>query len=481
MFKEMKQAVVTHRSAFALVLLIVVLSKIAGVMPTLILGRVVDSFSSAAQGVGASGYLLGFVLLGLLNVLLLPVQGLLLTRFIQQALYDASMHWMGMLMKKDFGLYSSVNVGKMLKSVERGILANEKMLGYALGTVLPLVVEFVAIAVWLVYIANVLFLAVVIALSVAYLLVTHRLIRWRRKHIDEVNDAEDEQGGVFANTIQATKQIRLEVAQHAALQPLAATFRRYADAATRVGFSGAILNASRTFFLTATTGLVILYGMTDQAALTPNLSVGEFVALFSLSGMFFNGVFNVGETYRFADQFAADQARLKELLLLPDFKQTDHPEVVGFAPQTLVFPGIQWESNGKRVLHIQQPLTFFAHQRVALIGASGSGKTTFLEVLSGIRKVPGGVVRLDSTPLDNLPESTHFNVLRYCPQLPRFLAGSLEDAVFFYTPRHARFRQEATALGLENLFLGDKEKVVNEDASSLSGGRRKSSRCCDYC
>lgn len=471
MFEDFKHTLYRHKNLFWLVMVIVIASKIVTLMPAIIIGRVVDTFYQNTVDSKTAFYLLGFVCVGLINVVLIPLQGYYLTRFIQTSLSDVSIRWVREIFTKHFDLFSSINIGKMLKSIERGIQAGERILNYALITILPLCIEFIVISVWLVWIANITFLAIVLALSGVYLVVTHYLIKWRRTHIDAVNDAEDEQAGVLANTIQAGKQIRLERAQNTGLNPLFETFRQYADAATKVGYSAAILGASRALFLTLTSSTVIGYGIFVRHASASGLTVGDFVVLFTLSTMFFNTIFSIGEVYRFADQFSSDYAKFRAILREQSFKEK--ADSLPLACDSLIYPASTALIAEGVSLVIQQAIEVRPGEHIAVVGASGSGKSTFVELLAGVKQRPGLTVRLGQTALESIMEEEHFRLIRYCPQAPKFLSGNLADAVFFHGAFDATLQSIAAQLNIQHLFNDVPARTINHDATSISGGEAK--------
>lgn len=212
MVNDLLLAILRHKRRLVAVLAIVLMGKVANTIPALILGRVVDEFAQSGDKSRAVTYLIGFVVIGLVNAVLMPAQGFYLTRFVQVLLRDASISAVRTLFEKSFELFSSLNIGKLLKSVERGVHASERLLNYLLATLLPLVTEFLVLVVCLGYLADLYFVLFVLILAALYIVVTHGIIKWRRSQLDELNDIEDEQAGVFANTFQAGKQERSNLA-----------------------------------------------------------------------------------------------------------------------------------------------------------------------------------------------------------------------------------------------------------------------------
>src|SRR5471030_225059 len=125
------------------------------------------------------------------------------------------------------------------------------------------------------------FLAVT-CLGIFYLFATHKIIRWRRKHIDTVNEQEDELGAILFNTLNSGKSIKLERAERTATQPLNKAFIRYAHAAITVTSSGGFLSAAKILFVSLATGALLSWGVLDQLSGQPRISVGQLVAIFAI-------------------------------------------------------------------------------------------------------------------------------------------------------------------------------------------------------
>ncbi|WP_042444186.1 ATP-binding cassette domain-containing protein [Azospirillum sp. B510] len=66
-------------------------------------------------------------------------------------------------------------------------------------------------------------------------------------------------------------------------------------------------------------------------------------------------------------------------------------------------------------------------ERIALVGASGSGKTTFLELLAGLLAPTEGHVTLDGSPVPDLPIERRAGLIGYVAQDIRFLDASVRS------------------------------------------------------
>ncbi len=114
---------------------------------------------------------------------------------------------------------------------------------------------------------------------------------------------------------------------------------------------------------------------------------------------------------------------------------------------------------------------------VALIGRSGSGKSTVAKLIAGLYPLTKGHILADGAPLDDLPPEERCRLVSYLPQRPYVFAMSLRDNVRLAVPDADDDAVQAAlvAAGLEPLTsrLSDGlDTLIDEDASNLSGGER---------
>ncbi|SFM05774.1 ATP-binding cassette domain-containing protein [Pseudomonas sp. NFACC46-3] len=468
-----KNAYKRHTKLLAVTIVTIIALKLITLAPPLLLGTITDTLQGNRNPAPSTLLALttGLIVAGCIHAIITPLQIHALSKLVQSIIMNASIEWITELIGKEFSLFNSWRIGHFIKSVERGITAHEQLLTFIVTIALPVLLEFIVVGAAFIYIGGSEIFLSMTALGIIYLAVTHKIIRWRRKHIDAVNEQEDELSAHLYNTLNAGKTIKLESAIATALRPLSAAFGGYANAAVTTASSGGLLSTAKILFVSLSTGGLLYWGVVDQLSGQPSISVGQLVAIFSIAGSYLLSISTLTEGYRVLDQFLADQRQFQGLLSLPDFDRSNRLVRVDFQrPSVLELGPCEVAGTGPLRLSIKRSLAFTQGQSVAVTGPSGAGKSTFLEVLAGLDASTRDQLSIDSAPVSLLTGQTHLDVLRYCPQQPRFLEGSFEQSVLFGGSASPILSRAIRQLELDEIVA---TRQVSENASNISGGEAK--------
>lgn len=125
-----------------------------------------------------------------------------------------------------------------------------------------------------------------------------------------------------------------------------------------------------------------------------------------------------------------------------------------------------------RTLWRDLALTLHAGERVALAGASGSGKTLLLRTLAGLEPLQQGELIFQGRRLPEWSMPAYRARVAYLPQRPALPEGSVEDALRapfrFHVHRHREFRAGRARKLLARLGRG--ERFLQQRTEQLSGG-----------
>ena len=134
-----------------------------------------------------------------------------------------------------------------------------------------------------------------------------------------------------------------------------------------------------------------------------------------------------------------------------------------------------YKSFGNNTVLKGVDMTINTGEVISIIGASGSGKSTFLRCLNDLEQFNEGSILLNGTSISELDtKSLHTQVGMVFQNFNLFNNLSvLENCVQPQTVVLGRTKSEAEAIALELLQKVGMEQFANQNATSLSGGQKQ--------
>ena len=117
-------------------------------------------------------------------------------------------------------------------------------------------------------------------------------------------------------------------------------------------------------------------------------------------------------------------------------------------------------------------------QTVAIVGASGAGKTTLFKVLCGLLEPSLGVVRIDGIPLSEISLKDYRRTIGVVNQEDILFSGSLVENIAFFDPEYdiGHVIECAKFAAIHDTIMnmpGRYETPVGDMGSNLSGGQKQ--------
>jgi ATP-binding cassette, subfamily B, bacterial MsbA len=115
---------------------------------------------------------------------------------------------------------------------------------------------------------------------------------------------------------------------------------------------------------------------------------------------------------------------------------------------------------------------------VAIVGASGSGKSTIINLLLGFYVPSGGRITIDGTPLESLSLSNWRKMTGFAGQDAQLFPGTIAENIAYGrpdTPRHVieEVAARASVIEFTSRMPNGLDTVISRDGLDLSGGQRQ--------
>jgi ABC-type multidrug transport system fused ATPase/permease subunit len=209
-----------------------------------------------------------------------------------------------------------------------------------------------------------------------------------------------------------------------------------------------------------------------------DLAVGTLVSFLLYLRRFFDPLQDVAMFYNSYQSATAALEKLSGVLEeRPTVPEPTDPTPLPAARGELVFDGVRFGYTGSVVLpHLE--LTIPAGQTVALVGATGAGKSTLARLAARFYDPADGAVRLDGVPLDRLADEDLRRAVVMVTQESFLFSGTIADNIAFGRPGASRAEVEgaARAIGAAEFIAAlpeGYETDVHRRGGRLSAGQRQ--------
>lgn len=227
-------------------------------------------------------------------------------------------------------------------------------------------------------------------------------------------------------------------------------------------------------------GIIVVLGYGSVLYGRGELSIGALVAFLLYVTQFFAPIQQMSQVFDSAQSAAAGVRKLDRLLAArPAIVDPPEPVTLSSLRGDVALRDVSFRYNDAatkalRGVTVEIP----AGQRVALVGETGSGKSTLVKLLARFYDPSDGTVTFDDQDVRSIAQASLRRHIGLVPQEPYLFAGTVRDNLIFGVPDlpDHTLRSQLSAFGVEafiNSLPGGLDHVLIEQGRTLSAGERQ--------
>jgi ATP-binding cassette subfamily B protein len=223
--------------------------------------------------------------------------------------------------------------------------------------------------------------------------------------------------------------------------------------------------------------MVLVVG--GQHVVRGTISVGTFTAFnWYLAGLIWP-IIALGWVTNLVQRGLASQTRLMSIFdSKPDIDDRDVPiNPITALVGDIEFRNLSFSYNGHAIL---KNINLHIHpgQTVAVVGATGSGKSTLVNLIPRLYDAPAGTLFIDGVPIRQIPLQTLRKDIGFVPQETFLFSDTIRENIRMGAPQASEAQVERAAeisniLPEINSFPKKFDTMVGERGLTLSGGQKQ--------
>jgi len=225
------------------------------------------------------------------------------------------------------------------------------------------------------------------------------------------------------------------------------------------------------------TGSIVVLWLGGRMVISGSISLGQFVAFGTYLAMLHWPMIALGWVVNVFERGEASMGRIAQILEAPPEIEDENPEAVSEIRGEVEFRGLSFGYDGEAVLH-EIDLTVPAGTTVAVVGPTGSGKSTLVSLIPRLYDAPVGTILIDGRDVTKVPLATLRGAVGFVPQETFLFSETIHENVGFGAGGQAKERAEWAA-DIAQLardvrdFPEGYETFVGERGITLSGGQKQ--------
>ena len=390
---------------------------IAVYVPVLYKGAV-DSLANEGVpplALGAVGLTVAYGVARAMNVGFQQLRDALFSPVAQRALRRLALTTFQHIHQLSLRYHISRKTGGLSRIIERGVKGVEFLLRFLLLSIGPLILELVLVAVILAVLFDIWYLVVVAVTVSLYIWFTFAVTEWRVKLRREMNDQDTDANQKAIDSLLNFETVKYFGAESREAARYDRAMAGYEVAALKTSYSLAFLNFGQSVLITV--GLVIVMVMAAIGVQAGTLTVGDFVMVNAYMVQITIPLNFLGTVYREIRQSLIDMGDMFELLEQPA-EISDRPgaQPLRIDGAEVALENVRFGYEPEREILKGISVQVGAGQSVAIVGATGSGKSTIGRLLFRFYDVTGGRLAIDGQDIRDVTQESLHAAIGVVPQ-----------------------------------------------------------------
>ncbi|KAK4299637.1 hypothetical protein Pmani_028096 [Petrolisthes manimaculis] len=317
----------------------------------------------------------------------------------------------------DLNFHLTRQTGALSKAIDRGSRGINFVMSAIVFNVFPTIFEVSLVAGILAYKCGWEFAGVTVGCIGAYAAFTLGITQWRTRFRVDMNRAENEAGNKAIDSLINFETVKYFNNEQYEARQYDRFLKKYEVASLKTSTSLALLNWGQNVIFSV--GLSAIMVLATKEIITGNLTVGDLVMVNGLLFQLSMPLNFLGSVYREVRQALIDMQTMFTLMKQPA-TITNVPDAVPLelTPKTatITFNNVNFSYTAGNPIFRDLTFTVPAGNKIAIVGGSGSGKSTIVRLLYRFYEPDSGNITIDGQDISTVDMNSLRGAIGVVPQ-----------------------------------------------------------------
>lgn len=467
------------RMRLFLAIALLLLAKVANVGIPLALKEVVDALDIAQTSAIflPVTFLLIYGGLRFMAALFGELRDVLFAKVIAQSVRKIAVQIFEHLHKLSLRFHLQRQTGGISRDIERGSRGITFLMYFMVFNILPTLAEIALVTGLLLYKYPPLYAAITTGTILLYIAYTLIATEWRMRYRRKMNETDSQ-----ANNLAIDSLLNYETVKYFGNE--AYESRQYDDVLTHWQ-AASIKNQTSLSILNVGQGVIIATGLTSLMLLASTevvegvFTLGDLILINAFLLQLYVPLGFLGFVYREIRHALADMERMFSLRDQPlEISDTAEATDINVTTGEVQFKNIDFHYDVERTILQQISFTVPAGKKVAIVGASGAGKSSLMRLLFRFYDPQAGAIYIDGVDIRSVSQASLRQVIGVVPQDTVLFNASIAHNIGYGAPTasHDEIIDAARRAHLHDFIdqlPAGYETLVGERGLKLSGGEKQ--------
>lgn len=398
------------------------ISKVANLSAPLYMAKATNALTSGDVG-SARTAIAVYCCLVLISSLFKELQKIVYLRVKQTAYIEIARLTYAHVHSLSLDWHLRKKMGDVLRSMDRGVESANQVVSYLFLYLFPTVIEAIVVIFIFSMHFNLALLSVIGFLSlVLYTIVTTKITMWRKKFKEAMNKHDNEFHDRATDCLINFETVKYFTNEQYEVERYSKAVGKYQNQSTMTQASLGMLNSSQQVIIQATVFGALAVSVPHIIHQDHQLNIGSFVAISVYLANLFTPLSFLGTIYNMIIKAYVDMVKLSDLLVVkPDV--TDLPGAtelplsahtgvsIAFDSVSFHYPTQAASTGLRNVSFVVAPNT-----TTALVGTTGSGKTTISRLLFRFYNIEQGAICINGENIATVTQKSLRHAIGIVPQ-----------------------------------------------------------------